>query len=72
MLWARISCLKKKKKPGTSSHRGRPKNFYSNQEAGVQAASGPETLGLLLSAERRPLCSGVKAQDPGLDRLLPT
>ena len=49
----------------------------------MQAASGPETLGLLLSAavlsrisgvaiERRPLGSGVKAQGPGLDRLLPT
>lgn len=61
------------KKIGASSHRGRPKNYYSKQEAGVQAASGPETLGLLLSAamlsrisgvamERRPLGSGVKAQ----------
>lgn len=25
-----------------------------------------------VSVERRPLCSGVKAQGPGLDRLLPT
>lgn len=38
------------KKTGTSSHRGRPKNFHSNREAGVQAASGLETLGLFLSA----------------------
>lgn len=71
-----------KKKIGASSHRGRPKNYYSKQEAGVRAASGPEMLGLLLSAavlsrisgvamERKPLGSGAKAQGPGLDRLLP-